>query len=356
MIFKKKDLEFLKLYALCVDPKRITGRNFQIKNIEDNIVRFSQVNDNAYLFTDIKLSDKVDDFCYNYPTTQIVQFLNTCREEDEIEFNNNSIKLSENAVYEFEEIDYSEDYSELFNEMKNANFSNSILDLQKINNIKSYIGIERGLDAVGIINNHFVSSDRCNATSAIKTNNKINDMFFLSKLTVNLLIAYKSESINYLNDESKYAFKIENTYIIIPNQSYIIPDIFKDEFKEFYDFKNKVIVDKESLLFALSRINVLAKDNIYSRIFLTFSNDEIIIESKDRGNKATEKIKAEIDTELNDHYVILSNNHLLKSVELIESKNVMIKILPDKEANVISVWPENNEDIFVIQNLLPYAD
>lgn len=359
MIFKKKDLEFLKLYALCVDPVSITGRNFQIEKISDNTIRFSQVNDNSYFFTDFNLTENIDYFCYNYPTNSIVQFLNTCSDEDEIEFNDNSIKLGNNSDYQFEKIDFSlSGYEDLFDEAKNADYNLKIKDLQKINNIKSYIGSDRGLDTVALMNNYFVASDKQNATSAIKTENDIKEMLFLSKLSINVLSQVKIDEIDIYLDDKKYVFNLLYTYIIIPQKEYILPNFFDANIKQFYNFDTKAKINKEKFLFALNRINVFAKDNVNSRIYMTFNKDNIVIESKDRGY-AIEKIEASIDDELIDHYVILSNNQLLNSVKTIDSNNIIIKSIPSKDpkkATTISIWPENNEDVFVIQNLLRYTD
>ncbi len=356
MIFKAKDLNFLELYSVCVDQKSIIGKNFQIERIDDNIIRFSQVTDNVVLFTDLDIKTE-NNFSYNYPTSSIVQFLKTCQEDEKIELLDNGLKLNK-AEYNFESIEYnSSSMKDTFNTIKTNFINNSkvkIVDLEKINNIKNYVGVEKGLDVVALINNYFVASNRYDATACIKTINK-SDNFFLSKMCSQLISSFKIKEANFLLEEDKSIFKIGDTFVIIPKQEYIIPDIFTEEFKSYYNFSTKTIVKKVDLLFALNRINIISRENINSRIFFTFKENKIIIESKDKGY-AVEEVDAIVDKELVDHYVILSSNYLINATSLINTENLIIKVLPDKNSNVISVFPQGHEDMFVIQNILEYID
>ncbi len=358
MFLTKKELGFLELYAVCTDQKSSIGKNFQLEKIDDTTVRFSQVTDNIILFTDVK-TNSGDKFCFNYPTASIVQFLKTCSDDDKIEFIDNAIKLSNNAEYKFESTEYDiSSTKEIFENVKNSFEDNSkvkIVELDKINSIKNYIGNEKGLDTVALMNNYFVASNRYDATACIKTSNSIIENFFLSKISSQLVNSFKIKEAEFVNEEDKYTFKIGNTFIIIPSQEYIIPNIFDAEFKQYYDFTTKLVVKKNDLLFALNRINIFARENINSRIFFTLKEKEIVIESKDRGY-AVEKVEAIIDGDLVNHYIIVSSNYLINAVNLINTDNIIMKIQPSKEASVISIYPQGNEDMCVIQNLLEYID
>jgi hypothetical protein len=357
MILTKRDLGFLNLYASCVDSKNVIGKNFRIESLNGKI-RFSQVTDNSVLFTDIEFNSS-DKFNYNYPTQAITQFLKTCKDDDRIEFIDNAIKMSNNAEYKFESIEYTTSFTnEMFDEII-SNFNSkekiTVNDLSKINLIKNYIGHETGVDAVALINNHFIATDKRTATSCIKTNNNNIDNLFISNTCAQILTSNKFQEVNFLIEEDKYIFKIENTFIVMSKEEYIIPDLFTDEIKQYYNFGTKLKVNRTEILFALNRINIFAKENINSRIFFTLKENEVVIESKDKGY-AIEKINAVVDAELSGHYNILSSSNLINAVNLINTENIIIKMMPSKESNVVSVFPEGNEDMFVILNVLDYVD
>jgi hypothetical protein len=353
MIFTKKDLEFLNLYSLCVDQKSEIGKSFQIKKEGDNI-RFCQVTDSVVLFTNLKDIKQGENFCFNYPTNSIIQLVNTCGDNEQIEFIKNTVKIGKNSNYSFEEIDYDISSMEnLFNQVYDK--TNIVIkDLEKTNVIKSYTSNEKGLDIIALINNYFVASNRSDVTGTIKTSNKYDNTFFLSKLTVNIINTFKLKEIAIMDIGDNYVFKIDNTTVIVQKQECIIPNIFEDKWKKYYLFDDKIIVNKNDLLLALNRINIISKENVNTRIFFTCKENEIIIESKDKGF-AAEKVNAKIDKNLIDHYIIVSSNYLINSIGLIESDEVIIKMQPDKNANTISIW-QQNEERFFIHTLLPYID
>jgi hypothetical protein len=357
VILTKKDLGILNLYASCADSRHPIGKNFRIESLNGKI-RFSQVTDNSILFTDLDFNSD-NKFNYNYPTQAITQFLKTCGDDDKIEFIDNAIKMSNNAEYKFESIDYTTSFTnEMFDEVV-SNFNSkeklTVKDLNKINYIKGYIGNDAGVDAVALINSHFIATDKRTATACIKTENKNADNFFMSNICTQILTANKFQEVNFLIEEDKYIFKIEDTFVVLSKEKYIIPDLFTEEIKSCYNFENKVKVNQSEILLALNRINIFAKENINNRIFFTLKENEIVIESKDKGY-AIEKVNAVIDTELINHYHILSATNLINAISLINTNDIIIKIMPSKESNVISVFPAEHEDMFVILNVLDYID
>jgi hypothetical protein len=351
MIFTKQELEFLTLFQLCADPKDVIGRNFQIKKIKKDTIRFFQTNNNAIIYKDVNAVD-VEDFCCNYPTDKIVQLVKSCSENEKITFKKSSIKMGNRSEYKFEQINYDVSSDEKMVENESIDFKNTIhlVDLEKINVIKSYIGNDSGFDAVSLTNNYFVATNKTDADGFIKTSNNYDKRLFLSKLMVGIISSFKIKELDLYTDDKKYVFIHNDTCIIIPLGDYKIPDYFIEKYKKFYKFDDKLKVNKSELLIALNRINIFSKDNIHTRIFLTFEDNKIKIESKDK-NYAIEIIKADIDKNLIGHYFITSASHLINSIANINSDIVTFQIKPDKNEVAFSIWQENEERFFIHRTL-----
>lgn len=362
MVFTKKDLKFLELYNLCVssDATKISSSYFQIENFGNERARFLQSNsvDGITIFTDIKTTDSTK-FCFYYPTRLIVQILNTCKNDnDSIEFKEGSIKLQSKSSYKFEDIQYEltsgekEIIEEVIKSQQKSNLD--IKDLKKINVVKSYTGSEPTINTVVAMKDYFISSDRRNATAAVKTLNKDIENFEFSKQIISVFGKSDLSEISINVDENKYWFRINDTYIIVkkPEEKFktIIPNIFSDEFKGFYNFETTVVIDRELFLDSLNRVNIFARENLDSRIFVNFKSNSLVIESRDKGRLATEEIEAKVDSNLVGLEILLSNNYLIGSISNMETKNIILKISTDVTAPAISVWPDNGDDIFIIVN------
>jgi hypothetical protein len=355
MIFTKKDLQFLNLYASCIDSRNLQGKVFQIKKVDNTTLRFSQITDDVLLFTELDQNNIPDNYCFNFSTSQFVQLLNCCNEKDSIVIEENNIKFGKTSSYKFEQVtmDISsqdkvlEDIKTITKQIIN------IVDLDKINNIKYFIGTDNGLNFVPIMNNYFVATNRYDY-GFIKTENNFKDTIYLSKIMIDIFKSLSLKKVTLCGDPEKYFILNEKTFIVLPRTECIIPNFFEEKWKAYYEFQDKIVVKKDILEESLNRINIFAKENVNTRIFLTFNTDNIKIESKDKGY-AEEIIPALIDKNLVGHYIIVSADCLLSTINLIAEEEIIIQAKPDKDSICISIWQKDKERFF-INNILPYVD
>jgi hypothetical protein len=359
MIFTKKDLKFLKLYASYTEANP-TGQNFQIKKIDNNTIQFSQIGANVLLFTRISqpLKNIPDKYCYNFPTDQVSQLLNICKDDDSVIIEENTIYFGKSSKYEFTQVPYNINSEEKVMEDILLNYAlkrpSSLKELQKISAIKYFIGTRPGLGFVSFINNHFVSSNSFDY-GFVKTINNSSNVIAIPKLMLDIISSLKLKEVEILEDNEKLFFINEGTYVIIPKEKCLLENFFEDKWKQYYEFPEKINVKRENILEALNRINILAKDNEDTRISLSFTADTIKFESKGKNGNAEEIVPAIIDNKLKGHNIAIASITLLNAIDLLEEENLILQISPDKQAFCISVWQENKERFFVI-SLLPYED
>lgn len=355
MKFKKKDLEFLKIYSICSDTRSELHDKVQIKaDSKEGKITFSQFSMDANLVTQVDNVEN-EDFSIVYPINTLTQMLRLCKEDSVIEITKDDLKFSDNSQYKFESFNYDFDSNvRLFLDIIDKETpikKYTLKDLGKLNINKNFIGITEDLQYVRFEDNHFITSDRENITCVCKSDNNINDTIFLPRIFLHLYGLLEEDEINLslyedTNKETLYIFNIGKTYVSFNIGECSIPNIFDEEFKEIYDHKHKVEVDREKFLEAVKRIRIVTVKEIGNRVFVTFNKDSLLFESKDVGY-ASEKVQANVDNSLIGVTIVLSSVLLNSIANMLKDEKIIIKASREMDATVATIVDESNMITFI---------
>lgn len=319
--FIKEDLEFLNMYASVSDAKKddisVYGRILFTANKETGKVMFAQSSIEAEMITEF--DKRVDtSFQIILPTVTITNLIKQLPNESEVSFKEDGIYFNSNK-YAFEQHDITfinyEDYLDI---AKKTETSFTLLDIEKFMLSRNFMGHDVDqIDAVALNKGYFVSSNGGDAvTSIIKTTNYEEHEFNSSKTLINILTTNKKKQIDiafYSNEESEEHLsivEINNTYVILKEKEYFLPPVFEKEFKDVYDHKNYIKVNKKDFLNVFNRIKLFTNDAYNYRFHLKCNtSDTIELETKDE-NYACEKFNAEVSKELVGKTLTLSAQYL----------------------------------------------
>jgi len=355
MRFTKEELQFLEIYAIGADSKIEFHDKVQIiANKEKNTVKFTQMSDQINFVTEIpKQVDK--DFEIIIPIVQLNNLLKLSGSE-EIELTEDKIKLGDGSTYELSKYDFSytniEDIINNLNDQKTEHVY-KVNDLEKLNFVKNYMGefeIDKALNTIALINNHFVASDRRNVIGAVKSNNNIDNKVYLSEKTVKLLSICKLSTIELSFYDGYYTFELGGVKVIVNIIPYILPDIFDENISKKYMHPYEVSIDKKELNEALKRIKVVASSNNDGRIYITFKENILVIESKEEyAGYAIEKVQADVPAKVVGQEIIVSI-HFLMSIISVLSDDLIIKIDEyGKDFVAIAIKDIDDSKLFVYQ-------
>ena len=344
--FEKKDLDFMGIYSLCMDNKNPLHDKFEIKNYNDKVL-FIQESDHTTLITVI--DKNIDECDLIFPTPKVSAILSNVSLDDTIVFDKNKMSFNK-SYYEFEDENISiSDKTDLMNMIESNKHTQkyNFKNLKNINAVKTYIGNE-GLDTIVNTNSTYLSSNELGISAIIKNENNIEDVFNIPAVLIDIISLLKLDDIeiDVYKEYGVIVSKVNSTYVIIPIKDYLIPNLFEEQYAEKYNHKDKIVVDKESLVKAVNRIKVIASTNVYSRIFIYCYTDYIELVSKD-SNKAVETVSAKVDKELIDSYFILSSNYLYDISKSLEGKNIIIHALNDPTALAVKITDEIENKFFI---------
>lgn len=350
MKFKKEELQFLKLCSILSDTSSFLHDKIHINFIKkENVIIFSQLSQKFNLITKVfkNLDDLEDNYSVIFETNKLYQLINSFPENIEIEFliSENSFKFR-NSKYCLPT--YDGDYS-IVDEYITLNFNEKIIinDLNKMILLKNYHGIEE-YNTIALMDGCFMASNIVDISGVIKTDNdKSLNLFFPSNFT-NIISLFNIDSIELLKNDKILAFKIENIAIIMNDIKYSLENLLDENIKSLYDHKDKVVINKNSFLEVLKRISIVATENIFNRIFVSFDDTNIILESIDVGYSIERIPYISIDNDIKDAKIIVSVNNLRAIISSLTGENVMIKISPDKDSVAISTIDENEDRIFIL--------
>jgi hypothetical protein len=253
------------MYVLSTENKKdnrkdIYGKILLKANKEKQKVTFSQFASDVNLYTEID-REVEEDFELVMPTIQVCNLIKLFPETAQLEFTKEGIKFKNNKYsFEKEEITFPEiiEYVEMY---KNSIDVVTITDLNKFNKLKSFVGsYETNTDAIMCSSGNFITKN-IDIISSSSTKNDKDLLCYFSKIFINLITSNKFDGIKFkkfaLNDDINFSsIKIDNTYVFMVDQTYIIPNIFEEKFVSHYDHKSKIEIPRIEFLNALSRIKV----------------------------------------------------------------------------------------------------
>jgi len=325
MEFTKKELGFLQLYDMGSDTQVVMNDKLLVE-AKDGKVLFAQISDDAIFYKEI---EKVVDgeLKLTIPIKQLVSIIKSAKDDDVITFTENGIKFG-TSKYEFEMLQL--DYTQVYEVMKTVRESDSVdivlSNLEKLGVVKNYKGKD-DFDAVAVFNNHFVTSNKDDVVSYIETNNSLSSDIFIPGKIVGMLNNIKDLSeINFkLFKDEFYYFNIDGVNLVSVIKDYSLENIF--EYEEMFLHPNKVIVDRQAVLSLLKRVNIMASSNLEGRVYLSFEEGKLIIESKETNmGYAKEEFVTTVPSVIYGQSVIVSIKYLVDIFSTIKDNNVEIMV------------------------------
>jgi len=372
--FKQEELNFLLLYAICANEKTEITDKFQILSIENSTdVVFLQLGMEVRFITILKDKNiNKDSFVLTYQTQKFSEILKYCFKDDEIVITSTHVNFGKASKYTFESFDNTE-YLKIDAIMKLLEKSNScqkmeFFDFEKVNLIKSYLGENsQGLDTIGFFNNHFVTTNRTDGSGIIKTKNNIDKNYYFPVMLYQMYNYLKLQSVFIydIEDESTHEmmFKYNDTYLFFSkvdaqlkldkdggDDSDLFPNILSDKIKKMYYHDTFVEINKEELLRILRKISAVTSSEFFNRIFLSFKEDKIIIETKDIA-ECYEEIKCNIPKDLLNIILVCGISYAINMISSVPGKDIVVRF-PNSVDNIYTMcYSDKEETVIFIQNL-----
>jgi len=349
----KEQLNFMSIYTLWMDKDqafRLTG-----KKGNDKII-FTQRSQKGLLISTIDYNVK-EDFDYNFDTDIFVSLVKSLPNEIQITITDKGIEFLKNK-YDIKNYDIMfEDFDEQLKEINTKDPRDVIplVDIEKFKYIKDSVGVD-DLAAVAFQKNHFITSDRINYTSFIKTDLKFTEPFYfasdlfllLSSLNINsrnIIISGDRKSPDY------YYVTIDNTSVFFIKKDYALPDMFDPETMKMYEHKYKFEVNKSQLKIILDRMKIVARANRDSRIFIELKENEIIIRNNDN-QLAYEKLDAIVDKPVVDLNFAISAIYFSQVLTYLQGDKVLCFCTDNEEDFVTLKIIDEKENNFYVISLL----
>lgn len=342
---KKQQLAFMDIYNLWANRDQA----FQITNDENNLI-FSQQSDKGLLITELPF--KIDNqIKYNFDTSIFVALIKSLKDDTEITITEKGIEFS-GSKYDIKNYDILfEDITSFLDQVKNDDCEViNLADIDKFQYIKNSIGGE-GLNTVAYQSKHFVTSDRINFTSFVKTSFEYEkDFYFSSDLIILFnMMGIKEKDVNIHGDF--YSCKINNTYILIMNKNYIIPNMFDENIMQIYSHPYKFEVNKQELKTILDRMSIVARDNKETRIYFELEKDKLNVKNIDN-NFAVETINTVVDNDIENIKIAISVSYLIKVISHFSGNMIKFYCTPDiDDCRAIKIEDENQVNFYAL-NLL----
>ena len=347
MRFTKQQLNFLEVFAMVSNTKAFLNDKVNIQT-KDNKVYFSQNTDNVKLIQVLEVQGQTDQINVTYLTNQLSAMVKSCQDDDVISISAEGIKFGKNSEYKFESYDVSiDDPNTILNMAAAPEKSYALGNFEKINTIKNFISSDENFNCISLQDNNFISYN--GQVIAISTStNDIKELLYLPSVFFNIIDKLKIKEVNLalLQNGEYYNFKSNDLNIFLSIKEYGIPYVFSSEIKSEYDHPYSVECNKKEILKALNRIKIISQSNPETRVYVQFTNNKIIIESKD-GQYGKEEVDAVYNNELKDFYVILSSSHLYSIASLLVGETVRMFLKPDKSINAVKIVYEKEENIYV---------
>lgn len=355
--FKKDQLGFLDTYVKCIDSSSPIHEKFKISGkAGDSKIVFSQLSNLGYLITEIDYQD-VKDFEFIFDTSTFVSLIKLLDKEVNIIITSSGIEFNGNK-YDIcnEEIEIGDVY-ELLNKINNSDKSFKLIEIDKFNNLKDYVG-QQGLDTVSyqLSSSHdryFVSSNKLYVTAFCKTEFKNDNDFYFSSGLFQLLNDAKIKEIDIKLCDNFYFCKVDKNYILILNKEedyYILPNMFKEDIRRIYEHPFHIQVEKSKIIEALERMRIIAKNNRENRIFVSIKSDSIELINNDN-QYAIEKIKT-VSSNNTEMEFPLSVNYFLSIIYNLTGKTIDLYYNTQIDDLICIDLSDEIKDRFYLLNLL----
>lgn len=349
MEFTKQELKFLDIFSACTGNSNnfFLNDKFSIESDEDNIY-FYQYTDKVKLIYTLENKWKDENINVTYLTNPFNAMVKNCDDKEKISITQKDTKFGKKSCYEFESYDKSVEKPKVYLDMMKENQNvYTIIDLNKINQIKSFISIEDNFNCVSLQDNYFVTYNG-QIIGVSKTNNDIKELLYFPSMLFTLINSLKINEIklNLLQNNEFYSFTNDKLNILLQKNDYALPYIFDTEIKNQFEHETKIECLKKDLLTSLQRIKIISQNNPDTRIYLKLTNNKIILESRD-SYKGIEEIEAKYNEVLENFYIILSANYLSNIISLLKGDNITIFIKPDKEIKAIKIIDDKCNDFYV---------
>lgn len=352
MKLERSSLEFLQIYTHIADTRDVLGDKLKV-SIKNHKALFSQFSHDAKLLTIVDAPFE-DNASYIHLTSPLHSLLKNT-DSTHVDIEQGKIKFN-NSEYSMEHYDIvTPDEHALLSVLESKpDKVITIVDLDKLKISKSFMGIE-GLDCLFISNNYFVTSDMV-LTSIVSTSNDLKTPIYLPKAIVFLLGKFADKEIELhfysrrgnLNDF--YVFRLGIVNVLFPVNKYKLPNLLDEDIKKLYDHKHKARVVKSQMEQVLKRMSIVAVNNPNNRIFITFQEDKLLVESRD-SNPSKEEVEAVVDKEIKDRQIVLSCSNLSKALSYLEDENVYLHVADQKENNRTLKLEDEKHDKKLIHRL-----
>jgi len=372
--FKQEELSFLLLYSICANEKTEITDKFQILSIENSTdIALLQLGVEVRFITILKDKNiNKDTFVLTYQTQKFSEILKYCFKDDEITITDTHVNFGKASKYTFESFDNTEylkvDAIMTLLEKSNSCQKMELFDFEKINLIKSYLGENsQGLDTIGFFDNHFVTTNRTDGSGIVKTKNKIDKNYYFPIMLYQMYNYLKLSSVIIYDIEDEdiheMMFKYNDTYLFFSkvdaqlkldkeggSDSDIFPNILSDKIKKMYYHNIFLTINKEEILRILRKISAVTSSEFSNRIFISFKEDKIIIETKDIA-ECYEEIKCDIPESLLNIMLVCGISYSINMISSIPDKDIIIRV-PDSVDNLYTVcYSDKEESVIFIQNL-----
>jgi len=332
MNFKKKDLEFLKVFQSCMDANSFGGDRLNIIfNKEKSKVYFTLFTNDIKLIKEIN-SEIKEDFVMSINLAQFNSMSAFCKDDDDIDIAEGKIKFGSNSEYDFETFGFNMETFDYILSMELVGDTIDISDLSKIDKVSFSIGSEKyvykgqdkNLACIAFQDNHFVAYTG-RICSFIKTTNNIKENFYLPKMFYKLYQIFKFKEITLRTISKNYFFmNVNDIKIYLQRFDYDVPYVFSDELKSMYEHENSVVISKDDLKMAVARLKILSQKTHLDRLFFYF-DDVVKIEIKDE-YRGFENINVKsIDNAIKGSYIICTTSFLYDILNNHKESDIIIK-------------------------------
>lgn len=350
MKVKKEDLKFLKEYSAIVETSTVLGNKLKI-DVKGNTATYIQNSKDATLITTIPCSTN-EEFDLLIETKTFWDFINTLDEDEELSITSDGFTIGENKKYTFDvsQLDFINvtELLETINESKQSSdtIKFAFKDYDQLKTVYPFMGKD-SLESIGLMKNKILTTDRIQIVYR-DCEFDLKDNYFISKLAGQLLKENGEGITDIYITKDFYFFYKGNTICIFEWKQYTIPDLFQESAYSRFNQKDSIEVNKKEIKTSLKRMSFFTMDNPSYRIFLTISENDLLIENRDY-NKSYEKVPLiKNNKNLNGVTFIVNSNNILNFINNIEDDSVLIFVNPSQEnRNTIRLEDTNGKYKFV---------
>lgn len=349
--FKQEEFEFLKYYLFCQSTKSFAYDKLiisSIKSTED--IGFYLFTDEVHFVTVLKDKNKRKiDFNYVFNIQQFTKLVLSPFPSTDISIQGDSILIGSKSKYQLQKFDINLLSDSIIKQIDLKQFPSlfELKDIDKYKGVKIFSG-EKELSILNFYNSYFVTSDRYNYSVALKSNNVFSDCYF-PMIIMNLLSTFRIEKTECLVSEDKYCIKIKDTILIFDKiTESIIPNILKDEYKDMYYHKYKIIIKRKLLEEALQRLSIILMPDKGFKILVTLLESGIKIESKEENEYAEEIIECRIDSDVVGVQFIVSAKNLLMVLSSLDIDDIEIRVHNKDMSTILIKEIESDNKLYIV--------